>query len=102
MFQLEGRNTGAAHALDAKQRSRGVPPHWNLYICVESADDAANRASRLCGKVLAPACDVFDAGRMANLQDPTGAIFSVWQPKKPIRPAITGAAPTPSYPDPRH
>ena len=33
-------------------------------------------------KVLAPAFDVFDAGRMSVLQDPTGAIFTVWQAKK--------------------
>ena len=90
MFHLEGRNTGAAHALDPKQRSRGVSPHWNLYICVESADAAANRASQLGGRVLAPAFDVFDAGRMANLQDPTGASFSVWQPNKHVGAGITG------------
>jgi predicted enzyme related to lactoylglutathione lyase len=32
--------------------------------------------------VLAPAFDVYDVGRMAVLQDPTGATFSVWQAKK--------------------
>ncbi len=32
--------------------------------------------------MLAPPFDVYDAGRMAVLQDPTGAAFSVWQPKK--------------------
>ena len=28
--------------------------------------------------------DVFDAGRMAVIQDPTGAKFSLWQPKRHI------------------
>jgi predicted enzyme related to lactoylglutathione lyase len=28
--------------------------HWNLYIAVDSADDAAKRASELGGKVIVP------------------------------------------------
>ena len=36
----------------------------------------------LGAKLLAPAFDVFDAGRMAILQDPTGAVFTVWQANK--------------------
>ena len=56
-------------------RAKGVPPHWMLYIQVDSADDAAAKAEKLGAKVLAPAFDVMDVGRMAVLQDPTGAIF---------------------------
>ena len=81
MFRLEGRNAAAAYTLRPEQRSRGVPPHWRLYMSVESADAAAQRAAELGGQVLIPAFDVFDAGRMAVLQDPAGAVLSVWQPK---------------------
>jgi predicted enzyme related to lactoylglutathione lyase len=82
IFKLEGRDTGAAYTLRKDQRERGVPPHWMVYVAVESADKAAAKADELGGKILAPAFDVFDAGRMAVLQDPTGAIFCVWQAKK--------------------
>ena len=51
-----------------------------LYIVVANADDAAKRAAELGGTVLKGAFDVLDAGRMAVLQDPTGAVFCVWQP----------------------
>ena len=34
--------------------------------------------------VLAPPFDVMDAGRMAVLQDPTGAVFQVWQANRSI------------------
>jgi len=81
-FKLEGRDVGAAYTLRAEQRERGVPPHWNLYVAVESADTAAARAMELGAKVLAPPFDVFDVGRMAVLQDSTGAVFSVWQAKR--------------------
>jgi hypothetical protein len=50
-----------------------------LYIAVESADDTAKLAGELGAKVLAPPFDVYTYGRMAVLQDPTGAVFSIWQ-----------------------
>jgi predicted enzyme related to lactoylglutathione lyase len=90
MFQLEGRDTAAAYTMRPEQRSQGVPPHWMIYVAVESADTAANRAAQLGGKVLAPPFDVYNAGRMAVLQDPTGATFSVWQAKENKGTGIVG------------
>jgi predicted enzyme related to lactoylglutathione lyase len=91
IFQLEGRDAAAACTLRPDELQRGVPPHWNLYIAVESADATAARAADLGGTVLAPAFDVGDAGRMAILQDPTGAIFCVWQPNRNPGTGITGS-----------
>src|SRR5438105_2840990 len=82
IFRLDGRDAAAGYTIRPEQRAQGVPPHWMLYIQVESADDAAARAEKLGGKVLAPAFDVMTVGRMAVLQDPTGAIFTAWQPKQ--------------------
>jgi uncharacterized protein len=81
IFQLEGRDAAAGYTLMPEQRSAGVPPHWLLYILVESADEAVRRAAQSGGQVLKPAFDVMDAGRMAVLQDPAGAVFAVWQAK---------------------
>ena len=82
MFTLRGKNIGAAYSMRAEERQRGVPPHWGSYVSVADADAAATRAQELGAKVLAPAFDVMDAGRMAILQDPTGGVFMVWQAKK--------------------
>jgi uncharacterized protein len=82
MFQKRGRHVAAASTLRAEERQHGVPPHWNSYVSVSSADEAVKRAQELGGKVLAPAFDVMDAGRMAVLQDPTGAVFQIWEPKR--------------------
>ena len=60
------------------------PPHWNNYVSVEDAEDAARSAAENGGTVLAPAFDVLDSGRMAVVQDPTGAIVAVWEPKAHI------------------
>jgi predicted enzyme related to lactoylglutathione lyase len=51
---------------------------------VDDADAAAERAGELGGTVIAPPFDVMELGRMAVIQDPTGAFFSVWQARSSI------------------
>src|SRR3954469_1106373 len=77
MFQLQGRDAAAAYTMRPEQRSQGVPPNWSLYVCVTSADDAVKRTQELGGNVIAPAFDVMTFGRMAVIQDPTGAVLCV-------------------------
>jgi uncharacterized protein len=76
--QLRGRDVAGVGS-----QPEGMPPAavWNTYVCVESADDAAAKAKDAGGQVLMEPFDVVDAGRMAVLADPEGAVFCVWQPK---------------------
>src|ERR1022692_782451 len=90
MFTLEGRNTGAAYTLMAEMRAHGVPPHWAIYVAVESADDAAAKAVKAGGTLIKEPFDVFDVGRMAVVKDPTGAVFHAWQEKRPHSNGISG------------
>jgi len=53
---------------------------WNTYIWVDSADETAKKAVAAGGAVLMEPFDVMDAGRMAVLADPQGAVFCAWQP----------------------
>jgi uncharacterized protein len=82
IFKLQGREAAAGCTLRPEERSQGIPAHWLIYVAVENADAAATKAQQLGGKVLAPAFDVMDAGRMAVIQDPTGAVFCPWQANK--------------------
>jgi predicted enzyme related to lactoylglutathione lyase len=90
IFQLEGRAAAAAFTLRPEELSKGIPPYWGIYIAVDSADDTARRAGELGGKVVEGPFDVMEAGRMAVIQDPTGAIFSIWQPKANAGTGVTG------------
>jgi len=90
MFQLEGRNAAAAAGMNQRMRDRGVPSHWMPYVCVASADDTAAKVQQAGGKVMAPPFDVFDLGRTAAIEDPTGAHFSIWQPKQHTGTGVTG------------
>src|SRR5208283_5222673 len=82
VFKLQGRDAAAGCSLRPEQRAQSVPSHWTIYIAVENADAAVAKAEQLGGKVLAPAFDVMDAGRMAWVQDPTGADFCFWQARR--------------------
>src|SRR5918999_290305 len=82
MMKIGGRSVAAVSPQMEDQK--GVPPFWNSYVTVEDADAAAAKAGELGGNVMAEPFDVFDAGRMAVIQDPQGAFFSVWQPKESI------------------
>ncbi len=82
IFKLQGRDAAAGCTLRPEQRAQGVPPHWTIYIAVDNADAAVTKAEQLGGKILTPAFDVMDAGRMAWVQDPTGAAFCFWQAQK--------------------
>ena len=77
---LVGRLRGGDVAAVSSQ-PEGVPPRatWNTYVWVQSADEAAARAHAAGGSVVTEPFDVMDAGRMAVLADPEGAVFMVWQ-----------------------
>jgi len=82
MARVDGKDVAAMY--QQGEREQGVPPNWHSYVTVESADDAAARAKDLGATLLSEAFDVMDVGRMAIIQDPTGAIFFVWEPRKMI------------------
>ena len=84
MFEVRGRAVAAAYTMRPEEKQTGAPPHWNSYVTVKDVDEAVKKAQSLGAKVFAPPFDVMDAGRMAVLQDPTGAVFEVWEPKKHI------------------
>jgi predicted enzyme related to lactoylglutathione lyase len=62
----------------------GQPPAWSSYVTVESADAGAESAKEHGGTVEMEPFDVMDVGRMAIVRDPTGAYFSVWEPRASI------------------
>ena len=83
MARLGGKEVAAMY--QQGEREQGVPPNWHSYVTVESADDAAARAKELGAELLGDgAFDVMDVGRMAIIQDPTGAMIFAWEPRKSI------------------
>jgi uncharacterized protein len=81
IFKRNNRDVAAGCEMREQQRAQAIPPHWLSYISVANADDAAAKAKSLGGSELMEPFDVMERGRMAILQDPTGATFAVWQAK---------------------
>jgi uncharacterized protein len=81
MLTLDGKDIAALYQQREEERDQGVPPHWGSYVSVASADKTAKKATSLGGTVIAEPFDVMEVGRMAVIKDPTGAVFSLWQPK---------------------
>ena len=77
LLKQGGRDAGALYGLGPEQQ--GVLPHWGIYVSVTSADDAAQKAAGLGAKTIMAPLDVAKVGRMAILEDPTGAVFCVWE-----------------------
>jgi predicted enzyme related to lactoylglutathione lyase len=84
MFSKNGKSVGAMFELNEEMKQCGIPPNWLSYVSVTSVDDTLQKAKELGGTAFREATDVMDVGRLAVLQDPTGAVFALWQPKKHI------------------
>ena len=91
MMRLDGKDVAAISPQQQQQRDAGVPPMWNSYVTVDSADAAADKAGQLGATVHAGPFDVMEAGRMAVIQDPQGAFFMVWEPRQNIGAGLVNA-----------
>jgi uncharacterized protein len=77
--RLRGRDVAAV----GSQSDQPPPtPVWKTYVWVDSADEATAKAKKEGGTALAEPFDIGDAGRMAVLADPEGAVLCVWQAKQ--------------------
>ena len=83
VYTMASKGGKAVSAMSALQQE-GQPPAWNSYVTVDSADAAADAVTRNGGTVAMEAFDVMEVGRMAVVQDPTGAFLSLWEPRTSI------------------
>jgi len=79
IFTLKGRDAAACYGALPNMAQQGIRPHWIAYVWVASSDETAVKAKAAGGKVVKAPFDVPGVGRMAVLQDPTGAAICVWQ-----------------------
>lgn len=82
MLKFNGKDVGALYKMMPEMVSEGIPPNWLSYASVTSADESAEKVKSLGGTIRKEPFDVFDVGRMAVIQDPTGAVSAVWEPRK--------------------
>lgn len=80
-----GVNSAAGMMRQApEQAAMGIPPLWNTYITSYDIEDTLGKVEGAGGSVMVPTMDVMEAGRMAVIVDPTGAVVALWEPKAHI------------------
>jgi predicted enzyme related to lactoylglutathione lyase len=73
-FRIRGRDVAGIH-----EHTEDQGTGWSSNISVDDLDRATSRARELGASVLAEPFDVPGAGRTSVLQDPSGAVVSLWQ-----------------------
>lgn len=91
MLRKDGKEVAALYKMMPEVASMGIPPHWMSYASTENADETSAKAKALGGTVMQEPFDVMEYGRMAVIKDPTGAVFSLWQPKQHKGAALVNA-----------
>lgn len=79
IFQKDGKDVAAGFVQQEEQKKQGIPPNWLSYVSVADVAQSADKAKQLGGTVLMGPFDVMDKGKMAVVQDPTGAVFAMWE-----------------------
>ena len=65
----------------------GAPPHWIGYVAVKDVDAACAQVDALGGKTRVPPTDIPNVGRFAIVEDPQGAVFSLFHGDGPDMPS---------------
>lgn len=79
----DGGNAGGVLRLTEDMVAHGAKPIWLGYVGVDHVDGAIAQIEAKGGKVLMPASDVPDVGRIAMVADPLGAPFYIMKPIPP-------------------
>ena len=80
----DGSYAAAIYTQASEEAAMGIPPNWKTYLSVDDVEGTTSRVSELGGTVLMGPFDVFDAGRMSMITDPSGGLISIWQAKQHI------------------
>jgi hypothetical protein len=77
-YRMFGNDDGMLGGLLQMTEAWGeMPSHWSIYIQVEDVDAIVDRAQALGGSLCFPAFDAPGVGRLARIDDPSGAGFYV-------------------------
>jgi predicted enzyme related to lactoylglutathione lyase len=78
MASIGSNNVAGIMVLPEEAKKMGAPPHFLSYVAVDDAKATAEKVKSLGGKVLRGPMSA-GPGQMAVIQDPTGAVFAIFQ-----------------------
>ena len=75
---LKASGTDVAGVIQITKEMGPIPPNWMVYFGVANVDAACDKAVALGATLLTPGMDIPNVGRFATIQDPQGAVFSIF------------------------
>ena len=91
LLQKGGKDVCGLYGMGEEEMKRlGGRAVWRCYFTVGSAEDASGRVRSLGGTVIHEPIDIGTDGRLVVAQDPTGAVFTVWEPRDHIGAQVIG------------
>ena len=79
MANRDGRTAAGMMQLSPQMAESGMPPVWTTCVSVVDLEQSVALVEPAGGTVLQPPMSVMDAGRMAVIADPSGAVFALWE-----------------------
>ena len=76
LAKIDGKDVAGIGGVQSPEQ----PSAWNFYIGTDDPERLSRQVEAAGGKVIAPAFDVGDQGKMVVFSDPSGAFISAWQP----------------------
>lgn len=80
VFMNGERGVGGLMKLTEEARKTGAPPHWMGNVGVDNVDTTIEKAKAAGAKVLVAPQEIPKVGRFSVLQDPLGAVLTVFCP----------------------
>ncbi|MFN0071110.1 MAG: VOC family protein [Chloroflexota bacterium] len=77
LIKVDGREVAGIMTITPEMGP--MPSHWGVYFCADDVDASAAKAESLGGKIIMPAQDIPEVGRFAVIQDPQGAVFTLFK-----------------------
>jgi predicted enzyme related to lactoylglutathione lyase len=74
-----GRGTGGGML---KQMMPKTPSMWMPYMQVDDIEQSTRKAEKLGATVCKDVTEIPGMGSLSILEDPTGAVFGLWKPKR--------------------
>lgn len=99
MFYRDDHRVAGMSQLAPDLVAAGVPSAWNTYLATDDVDATVARAVDLGAAIAMPPMDVPGSGRMAAIQDPTGAFVFFWKPTAPEESIVYSALGTLAWTD---
>ncbi len=81
MLSKDGAAVAACYQMSAEMIENGIPSHWATYITVGNLEASLAAVVEAGGTIVQEPHDVPGAGRTAAAQDPSAAVFALWEPR---------------------